>query len=74
MIEPTRNEIIEISEELIVSVQDIGHWLNLSPSSILANDDLITSLILTATEIVEKYIWVSLRRKTIEAYYYLNDY
>ena len=74
MIEPNRNEIVEISQELIVSAHDIGHWLNLSPSSILANDDLITSLILTATEIVEKYIWVSLRRKTIEAYYYLNDY
>lgn len=73
MIAPNITKQIIVSDTLIVSVAELGLWLNLSSSAITAHTDLITSLIVTATEVIEDYTWLSLRRKTFEAYYDLQE-
>jgi len=72
-ISPNITKIISVSDTLIVSVQECGQWLNLSPSAIIMQNDLIQNLIITVTEIIERYTWISLRRKTFEAYYSLPN-
>jgi hypothetical protein len=72
-ISPNISKITNISEELIVSVNEFGAWKNLSPSAITAQEDLIEDLILTATEAIENYTWISLRYKTFESYYDLTS-
>jgi len=72
-IKPEINKVIEVSNELIVSVEEVGKWINLAQSAITMQYDLIKDLIVTATEIIENYTWISLRRKKIEAYYDLED-
>lgn len=72
MVYPEINKIIEISNELIVSVNDCGIWINLSPSAITMQNDLIESLIKSTVEILEDYTWLSLRRTKFEAYYDIN--
>jgi len=71
-IKPNNNIITSISNALIVSVEDMGKWLNLAPSAITMQQDMLSELIVMATELVENYTWVNLRRKTIEAYYLLD--
>ncbi len=60
-----------VSDELIVSPEELGKWLNLSSSAILMKNETLIRLIKTATELIETYSWLSLRRRTYEAYYYL---
>jgi hypothetical protein len=73
-VSPNITKLVTVSQELIVSVQDAGTWLNLSPSAITMQNDLLEELIKTTTEIIEDYTWLSLRQKTFEAYYDLQSY
>lgn len=73
-VSPNITKLIDVSQELIVSVEECGKWLNLSSSSILKNNDILESLIKSTTEIIEDYTWLSLRQKTFEAYYDLGNY
>lgn len=70
-ISPNITKMTEVSQELIVSAQEVGTWINLSPSAIVMQNDLLEGLIKTTTEIIEDYSWLSLRQKTFEAYYNL---
>jgi hypothetical protein len=72
-ISPNITKITSISQELIVSVDECGKWLNLSPSAITMQNDMLESLIKAATEQVENYTWLSLRRKTFQAHYDLHS-
>lgn len=69
MLEPKITKLITVNNELIVSVDDCGRWLNMSPAAIIAQADILESLIITATDVIESYSWLSLRQKTFEAYY-----
>jgi hypothetical protein len=72
-ISPNITKETSISQALIVSVEECGEWLNLSPSAITMQNDMLEGLIKTVTEIVESYTWLSLRQKTFEAYYDLQE-
>lgn len=72
-ISPERTIITNISSELIVSAEECGNWLNLSPSAIIKQTDLLEGLIKSVTEIVENYTWLSLRQTTFEALFDLQD-
>lgn len=73
-ISPNTTKIINISQELIVSVEECGKWLNLSPSAIIKQNDMLEGLIKTVIEIVENYTWLNLRQTTFEAYYDLQGF
>jgi hypothetical protein len=72
-ISPNITKLTTVSQELIVSVNEIGTWKNLSPSAIIMHNDMLEELITTTTEIIEDYTWLSLRQKTFEAYYDLQS-
>lgn len=57
----------------LISASDIGDWLNLSVGAVTKTTELIESLITSAVEIVEKYLWLDLRRKTYQAFYDLGS-
>lgn len=68
-ISPDITEKILIDDTLLITVEEVGRWLNLSHGAITMQTDLITSLIKSATEIVEKYLWLTLRPTTYLALY-----
>lgn len=70
---PNITKLIDISPQLIISTNECGQWLNLSPSAILLEQVKIEQLIKMVTEIIEDYTWLSLRRKTYEAYFDLGE-
>ena len=73
-VSPNITPVTDISTTALslISVADIGAWLNLSSGVLTKNNDLIESLINSAVEIVEKYLWLDLRRKTYTALYDLG--
>lgn len=71
---PLITEKTSIATDLIVSVNEMGLWLNLSASLITKYTTLITGLIKTAVENIEKYTWLSLRLTRYLAYYELPSY
>ena len=73
VLSPTYIEKTSIEDKLIVSVSEMGTWLNLSPSAISVHTDLLTELIKSATELIENYTWLSIRRIAYEAYFDLDD-
>lgn len=66
-ISPNITRKTAIDETPIITPEEVGAWLNLSPSMVTMNTDLITQLIDTAVEIVEQYSWLNLRRTTYVA-------
>jgi hypothetical protein len=70
---PTYIEKTSIEDELIISVSEMGTWLNLSASAIIVHTDLLTELIKSATELVEEYTWLSIRETVYEAYFDLDN-
>ena len=73
-ISPNITTKININDAPIVSADELGKWLNLSSSAIIAKQSELESLVQTATEIIEDYAWLTLRQTTYEADFYLNDY
>lgn len=53
----------------IVTVAEIGEWLNLSSSMVTARTSMIQALIETAFETAEGYSWLSILRRTFIAEY-----
>ena len=74
VISPSYIEKTSIEDELIISVSDMGTWLNLSSSAITAHTDLLTELIKSATELTEAYTWLSIRETVYEAYFDIDDW
>lgn len=72
-ISPNITEKISIDETLIVTAEEAGKWLGLSPSAITMQTDMLESLIKTTTEMVENYSWITLRQTEYEAYYDLQS-
>lgn len=72
-ISPNITKKIDVDETLIVSVEEIGKWLNLSPSVIIMQTDMLENLIKTTTEMIENYSWITLRQTEYEAYYDLQS-
>jgi hypothetical protein len=69
VISPSYIEKTDIEDTLVVSVSEMGTWLNLSSSAITAHTTLLTELIESAVEIVEEYTWLSIRETIYEAYF-----
>jgi hypothetical protein len=72
-ISPSYIEKTDIESALVVSVSDMGTWLNLSSSAISAHTTLLTELIKSATELIESYTWLSVRETTYEAYFNIDS-
>lgn len=66
-ISPNITRPISIDETPILTAAEVGEWLNLSSGMITKQTSMLNRLILTTTEVVEKYAWLSLRRITFEA-------
>jgi hypothetical protein len=73
VINPSYIEKTDIVDDLIVSVSEMGTWLNLSSSAITAHTALLTELIKSATELAEEYTWLSIRETTYEAYFEVDS-
>jgi hypothetical protein len=73
VISPSYIEKTNIEDELIISVSEMGTWLNLSTSAITAHTTLLTELIKSATELVEEYTWLSIRETTYEACFEIDS-
>ena len=71
-ISPDITNVINIDATPILTVSEVGNWLNLPLGLQLKNKDLIESLIKTTTEVIEKYTWLALRRTTYEAFFDLG--
>ena len=59
---------------LPVSVQDIVDWQNQTASVATIQNAMLTDLILTAREIIEKYCWLDLTAATYDALYDISPY
>ncbi len=74
-ISPNITKPISIVQTPILTATQVGAWLNLSSGIIAKNTDLINDLILTTTQVVQKYSWLYLQRTTFEAFFDLGyDY
>jgi hypothetical protein len=73
-ISPSYIEKTSIDDTLVISVSEMGTWLNLSSSAITAHTDLLTELIKSATELVENYTWLSVRKTVYEAFFELDNW
>ena len=72
LVEPNIIKKTDIDNSLIITVAEMGKYLNLSTSAITAHTDILTELIITATEVIENYTWLTLRKTIYEANYDLN--
>lgn len=72
-ISPNITKEISRDSSLLVTVADLGAWLNLSSGMITLQTDLLTDLIKTATMMIEKYAWLALNRITYEANFELTQ-
>lgn len=76
-ISPNITEIIDIDTTTpIITPEEVGAWLNLSPGMVTLRSAMITRLINTAVVVIENYTWLALRKHTYEAYFDLpyNDF
>jgi hypothetical protein len=73
-ISPSYIEKTTIDDTLIISVSEMGAWLNLSASAIIAHTDLLTELINDAVELIEGYSWLSIRKTVYEAFFELDNW
>ena len=64
---------ISVVEAPILTPAEVGAWLNLPAGIITKNTALINGLILTTTQVVEKYTWLTLQRTTFEAFFDLSQ-
>lgn len=71
-ISPNITRITAIDDTAIVSAADMASYINLGPSAAIAQAGLLDELIQTATDVLSKYLWLSLQRTTYEAYYSLD--
>ena len=74
-IEPviTRISTTQTEPTDIVTVAEVGEWLNLSSSMVTARTSMIEALIETAFETAEGYTWLSILRRTFIAEYELRS-
>lgn len=72
-ISPNITNPISIVETPILTPAQVGAWLNLPAGIITKNTTLINDLILTTTQVVQKYSWLYLQRTTFEAFFDLGE-
>ena len=71
-IDPVITKKTEIVEDPILTVAQVGLWLNLPAGIITKNTTLIEDLINTVTNVVSEYTWLRLQRTTYEADFLLD--
>jgi hypothetical protein len=73
MIEPERIELISISNSLVVTIEEVGEWLNLGSEGSSFQSSLLTNLIRSSQRVVENYLWYDLNLKSYIAYYEVDE-
>lgn len=71
-ISPLITKKTAIDQTPILTVAEVGLWLNLPAGLLLKNTALIESLIKTVTNVVQNYTWLRLQRTTFEANFSLD--
>ena len=71
-ISPLTYTKILVDTDPIIPASEIATWLNLSPSIAVLNETLIDDITNGVTDVLEKYLWLCLKRTTFEAYYSLD--
>jgi len=74
ILSPNIYKLVSVEDTCVITLDEVGKWLNLSPSAISYNSSILLGLINTAVETVEKYTWLDLRRKQYQAMYDLSCY
>jgi len=74
MITASRTNILAKSDKILVTAQQLGQWLNLSPSAVSRTACELEELEKTAIELIEKYTWLNLIRKTFQAEFVLDSW
>lgn len=67
-------KIFKDNQTLPISVSDVVAWQNQTSTVGIVQNDLITSLILTAREMVENYCWIDLTQTVYAAQYDICSY
>lgn len=71
-ISPLTYKKILVDTDPIIPASEIANWLNLSASIAIANESLIDDITNGVTDVLEKHLWLCLKRTTFEAYYILD--
>lgn len=60
-------KVISKDDTPIVTVEELGHWLNLSSGMVTARQEMLQSLIDSAEEAVQNYTWLTLHETVYES-------